>query len=33
MNKPVPPTKSLMNQQTPNASEYKIQFKVGGAKQ
>ncbi|CAK94325.1 unnamed protein product (macronuclear) [Paramecium tetraurelia] len=32
-NKPVAPTKQLTHQQTPNASEYKIQFKVGGGKQ
>ncbi|CAD8199212.1 unnamed protein product [Paramecium octaurelia] len=33
VNKPVIPTKQLTHQQTPNASEYKIQFKVGGGKQ
>ncbi|CAD8082014.1 unnamed protein product [Paramecium primaurelia] len=33
INKPVAPTKQLTHQQTPNASEYKIQFKVGGGKQ
>ncbi|CAD8127971.1 unnamed protein product [Paramecium sonneborni] len=33
INKPVAPTKQLTHQQTPNASEYKIQFKVGGGRQ
>ncbi|CAD8062819.1 unnamed protein product [Paramecium primaurelia] len=33
VNKPVAPTKQLTHQQTPNASEYKIQFKVGGGRQ